>query len=158
MPTQAVPITEADLRAAIKDGPYGKCVFRCDNDVVDHQQVSVEFSNGVTATLTMMGFTGRGGRIYRFFGTLGQITFDEQRGVIEVEEFGKPMEVIDLASMNEGGFGHAGGDNALINGLYAVLSGDAESATTLEQSLESHKMCIAAEESRKHGGKAVTIK
>src|SRR5690606_31397398 len=46
-------LTEAGLEKALREGPYGRCVYACDNDVVDHQVVTVSFQDGVTATLTM---------------------------------------------------------------------------------------------------------
>ena len=73
--TLAFPQTKKALTEAIETGPYGRCVFACDNDVVDHQQVSMTFENGVKATLTMTAFTAGGGRIMRFFGTTGGQTF-----------------------------------------------------------------------------------
>lgn len=53
--TSADPITEEALLKAMREGPYGRCVFACDNDAVDHQIVEMTFENGVKASLTMMG-------------------------------------------------------------------------------------------------------
>ena len=67
--TDVCPLTEKALMDAIQNGPYGRCAFACDNNVVDNQVVDMTFENGVRATLTMTAFTGRGGRIYTFHGT-----------------------------------------------------------------------------------------
>jgi predicted dehydrogenase len=64
-------LTEAGMRQALRDGPYGRCVYSCDNDVVDHQVVTVDFEGGVTATLTVSAFTPMGRRRTRIMGTPG---------------------------------------------------------------------------------------
>ena len=57
------------MRQALREGPYGRCVYACDNDVADHQVVTIEFDGGVTATLTMSAFTPYGRRRTRIMGT-----------------------------------------------------------------------------------------
>ena len=60
------PTTEEKLYEAIKNGPYGRCVYHCDNDVPDHQIVTMTFENGVKATLNMMTFAKEAGRRMNF--------------------------------------------------------------------------------------------
>lgn len=151
------PVTEEKLQKAIEEGPYGRCVFHCDNDVVDHQQTLMTFENGVTATLTMTAFTYGGGRRITFHGTYGEIVLDEQLGNIYVGRYEKDPEIIDFSEINEKGYAHGGGDHGLIKQLYAMLEGDAAQTTSLEASLESHLMGICAEESRLQGGKLVLV-
>lgn len=151
------PITEAKLKKAIEEGPYGRCAFDCDNDVVDHQITQMTFENGVKATLTMTGFTARGGRRMSFYGTNGEIILDEAESTIRVQQFGKQPYTISLKDLTEGGFGHGGGDSRIIENLYLVLSGKEESRTSLASSIESHLIGICAEESRLQGGKLISI-
>ena len=151
------PLTKEKLLNAIQTGPYGRCVFHCDNDVVDHQITQMAFENGVKATLTMTAFTAGSGRRIDFFGTHGEICLEEQGDTIYVGVYGKPVEIIQMDNLTDKGYGHGGGDYFLIESLYDMLEGKASQKTSLECSAESHLIGIAAEESRLHGGKLVKV-
>ncbi|MBE5747706.1 MAG: Gfo/Idh/MocA family oxidoreductase [Clostridiales bacterium] len=151
------PITEEKLLDALKNGPYGRCVYYCDNDVVDHQITEMVFENGVKAVLTMTAFTATGGRRIHFHGTLGDMVLDEDAGSITLHQYGKDREIMPIADLMEKGYGHGGGDSGIINALYAILSGEQSAATALEASVESHLMGIRAEESRLQGGKMLNV-
>ena len=151
------PITEEKMRAALQNTIYGKCVFRCDNNVVDHQITQMTFQNGVKATLTMTAFTRHCGRRMEFFGTNGQITLDEVRDFIRVGVFGEPEYEIKISDLLPPANLHGGGDHGIVNTLYDILTGKALEKTSLIHSAESHLMGIAAEESRKSGGKLVYV-
>lgn len=154
------PLTQEKIEKAIETGPYGRCVFACDNDVVDHQIVEMQFENGVKAELTMTGFTKLCGRRITFFGTQGNITLDESENKIMVDKFTldeNDSETIQINVLNENGYGHGGGDYGIVNTLYDILEGKTSNRTSLEESVESHLMAIAAEESRVQGGKLIEI-
>ena len=155
--TTELPLNEKAILKAIQETPYGRCVFHCDNDVVDHQITQMQFENGVTATLTMTAFTEFGGREMRFHGTLGEILFHGTNDTIEIRIYGKKPEIIDIESLIEGGHSHGGGDAKLIETFYDILEGRASERTSLESSVESHLMGIAAEKSRLAGGELVYI-
>ncbi len=154
--TSDYPLTEEKLLRAIQEGPYGRCVYFCDNDVVDHQLTEISFENGVKATLTMTAFTAGIGRIMRFFGTLGEIVLDEEADVVSLKPFGGERRDFRISALAEIDSGHGGGDQALVDTLYDVLCGK-ESETTLERSVESHLMAICAEESRLKGGALIRV-
>ncbi|MBQ8884897.1 MAG: Gfo/Idh/MocA family oxidoreductase [Clostridia bacterium] len=156
--TPVVPVTEEALTEGLRTGPYGRCVFRCDNDVVDHQTAQMTFENGVTATLTMMPLTAYGGRILKFYGTYGEIVLDEEEGFIDVKKFSIPKERIKIGDLAAGGYSHGGGDYYLIETLTEVLAGEKKSETSLENSIESHLMGICAEESRLKGGELIYLR
>ena len=137
--------------------PYGRCVFFCDNDVVDHQLTQMVFENGVKATLVMTAFTANGGRIMTFFGTDGEIVLNEEKDEILVKPFGAQAERISISSLGIGGYGHGGGDVGLVETLYRVLCGEISAETSLEASVESHLMAICAEESRLKGGARIAV-
>ena len=151
------PITEEKMRAALENGPQGRCVFKCDNNVVDHQITQMTFKNGVKATLTMMAFTSFGGRKMEFFGTHGQLTLDEVHGVIRVGVFGSAEYEINIRDLATEGSFHGGGDAGLVDTFYDVLVGRASEKTSLRHSAESHLMGIAAEKSRLAGGAVVSV-
>jgi predicted dehydrogenase len=131
---------------------YGRCVFRCDNDVVDHQVVNLEFGP-VTAAFSMEGLTSYGGRRTRVSGTRGDIVGDESE--LDVYDFHERRRY-HWTVREEGTIdsGHGGGDNGLVRDWVQAVSRGDESllATTLEASMESHLIGFAAEESRLAGG------
>ena len=150
--------TEETIRAAIEIGPYGRCVFRCDNDVVDNQIVNLQMASGAALTLTMSAFTANGGRSIRVLGTLGEIRGEMRENGIHVTVFGRETEWIDCSNSDGAPKGHGGGDHGLVAALLDCLDGaQPEGITTLETSVESHLAGLAAEQSRLHGGAPVDL-
>jgi predicted dehydrogenase len=146
-------LTEPGVRHALRNGPYGRCVYASDNDVADHQVVTIEFEGGVIATLTMSAFTPVGRRRTRVMGTRGflegdgkQITFTDFV-TREVETFGQ----VDPRTDTEDG--HGGGDVGVMRAFVdAVSVGDASLVRSgPRESLESHLIAFAAERSRLTG-------
>lgn len=151
------PHTEEKIYEAIQNGPYGRCVYHCDNNVVDHQLTTMTFENGVKVMLTMTGFTGPSGRRYHFHGTMGELILDEADNTIWYQQYMQEPVTIDLAVLEDSGYAHGGGDIFLIKTLYEVLEGTASATTSFDASIESHLMGICAEESRLNGGKLIYI-
>ena len=143
---------------AIRTGPYGRCVYRCDNDVMDNQQCLMRFENGVSAVFDMNAFTGNGGRIFTFHGSLGEVIIDENEDFIRIKKYGREEhETIRISSLVDPKAGHGGGDDGQILALYDMLMGKISEVTSLENSIESHLMGIAAEESRLKNGERVPV-
>lgn len=150
------PVTEEKLLSAIENGPYGRCVFHCDNNVVDHQTVQMQFENDVAVTLQMNAFNLGGGRRITVFGTYGEAYMTDKEIILNV--FGKPTEVIDVTVKEHGlDYAHGGGDARMIEALYKMVSGEASLETALEASIESHLIGIKAEESRLLGGASLPV-
>lgn len=152
--------TPESVREAIRKGPYGRCVYHCDNNVVDHQVVNIYMTDGSTISFTMSGFTEKNSRYTKFMGTKGEITADLHENTIEVQEFGKAPELIDVSKLSDDFSGHAGGDNRMVEEFLDMLIEGREpekSMTTLERSLESHYIALAAERSRLEGGRVVEM-
>lgn len=145
--------TREAVERAVREGPYGRCVYECDNDVVDHQVVNLEFADGATAAFSMVGLTEQSDRKTRLFGTRGQIAGDGR--TIEVYDFlTDRTEVIDThATAGDITGGHGGGDGGVVdNFLTAVAANDPGlSLSGPRESLESHLMVFAAERSRREG-------
>ncbi len=155
--TDTVPLTEEALMKAVQEGPYGRCVFYCDNDVVDNQKIIMQFENGITATLKMEAFVKYGGRELRFFGTHGYLELNETRDIITLHRYLGSDESWSISSL-EGVDDHAFRVGRMIDTFYNVLIGESEEIeTSLDGAVESHYMAIAAEESRLSGGKLIEI-
>lgn len=152
-----VPHTKAKLQKAMEEGPYGRCVYACDNDAVDHQIVQMTFENGVKASLTMTAFTTTPGRRIHFHGTHGEIILEETEESIYLNKYGQERQTINIGNLCEKGYGHGGGDYGLISALSDFLDGNGDANTSLEKSIESHLMGICAEESRLQGGKLIYL-
>ena len=153
--------TEENVYEAIKTGPYGRCVYHCDNDVVDHEVVDMEFENGATAVFTMTAFTKNTRRTIRVMGTLGELEGDSVKGTIEVKPFNSDeVETIDVSKQLVGHVGHAGGDTRLVDNIIDILRKDdlEHNLTSIDASVHSHVMALAAEESRVNHGKSISIR
>lgn len=138
---------------ALHSGPYGRCVYTCDNDVVDHQVVNLAYAGGQTANLTMTAFTEATDRRTRIFGTRGELTGDGRTIRYfdfltdqwhTLESFPSETSVLD---------GHGGGDFGLMEAFVKAVN--ALDPTPIlsgpEETLETHLTTFAAEISRKDG-------
>lgn len=149
--------TEEALTKSLEDNQYGRCVYKCDNNVVDNMVSIIEFENGVNVTFNLCAFTDEVCRTIKIMGTKGEIRGNDAKNHIEVYEFGKgegrfangkKTEIIP--DVLEGGRG--GGDTGLMNDFVNLCLGRQEdSRTNPRTSLESHIMAFAAEDSRVNG-------
>jgi predicted dehydrogenase len=140
-------------KKALEEGPYGKCVFHNDNDVVDHQVASILFENGVTVAFTMCAFSNDCDRTVAFMGTQGEIHASMDKNTIQVTRFGPGIKTGDtqLITVVPGYTGHSGGDEGIMEEFIAILKGERENTNSITQSVHSHIMAFAAEESRLTG-------
>ena len=161
--TDAYPLTDDAILKSLETTDYGRCVFDCDNDVVDNQTTIMTFENGVTATLKMEAFVKYGGRDIRFFGSEGELDLCEGADKITLKRFNGADEEWKISELKDslGGKGdgdHGGGDHRMIDRLYEIYTTDKNTVdSSIEKSIESHYMAIAAEESRLGGGKLVEL-
>lgn len=147
--------SEEGLLQALQTSPYGRCVYRMDNNVCDHQVTLIEFKNGVTATFNLSGFTNNMHRTLKIMCEHGEIRGDDLSNIIEVTKFASNMAetsqqtVIRPAAVDGG---HHGGDTGLMNDFLGNLGrADFNSRSSIDMSVESHLMAYAAEEARVTG-------
>jgi predicted dehydrogenase len=141
----------------LKEGPYGRCVYHCDNDVVDHQIVNLEFEDQITASFNMEAFTSYSGRRTRVFGTMGDIVGDEN--ILTVSNFRTDKAEVWDTSKIKIDSGHGGGDYGLAHDFVQAVSQHKPEllTSTISASMESHLMGFRAEESRLTG-KIIDVK
>lgn len=150
------------VRKALEEGPYGRCVFHCDNTVVDHQVANLTFENGVQVSFTMSAFTDQCAREIFLMGTEGQIKGNMEKGTLEYTHFlsGK-TEWIDLHTPSAL---HSGSDMLMMKDFVRLIASAEESRETgteaatgrragsgAAESVDGHLMALAAERSRVTG-------
>lgn len=141
-------LTPEGITKALKEGPYGRCVYHCDNDVVDRQVVNMELEDGVVCNLIMSAFTANCCRQLKILGTLGQIQADMGSNEVWLHPFGGEPRKVEVATADSG---HGGGDYGLLRDFLTVIREGGESRTSAKASLQSHLVCFAAERSRVEG-------
>ncbi|MEH7378266.1 Gfo/Idh/MocA family protein [Neobacillus drentensis] len=149
--------TNEGIVKALQETPYGKCVYRSDNNVVDHQVVNMEFECGATATFSMCGFTREQTRIVQIMGTKGEIRGNMEENSISIFDFLTKHETVIKFDNPVGG--HGGGDNGIMRTFLREIqygnSGD--SVSSASASVRSHLMAFAAEDSRLNEGQSINI-
>lgn len=152
-------VSATGIDRALRDGPYGRCVFDGQNDVVDHQVVNIEYQGGVTASFTVTAFTELDFRKTRLFGTGGSIEGDGRTLVVHDFARDEKYEVVPESRGNASAAdGHGGADDALVHAfLQAVRTGDRSGLLSgPEESLATHRIVWLAEQARLSGA-VVTI-
>ena len=125
-------LTERGVRQALREGPYGRCVYACDNDVADHQVTTIEFDGGVIATLTMSALTPYARRWTRIMGSRGFLEGDGHQVTVTDFVTGQAEPVAVAAPVPGAGSGHGGGD-------FGVIGAFTDAVATGDRSLISHR-------------------
>ena len=152
-------ITLEEKEAFLRQSNYGKCVYSCGGDVMDRQNILVDFADGSVASFTLSCGTIMPARYIHIVGTEGEVEgkLEENKFVYRTykkESVKYAEEVIDVSNevINNAEFGgHCGGDYGIMHDLVRYLNGDCSSPsiTLLADSVASHFLVYAAEESRK---------
>ena len=156
------PTIEDKVASLEGDNPYGRCVWKCDNDVVDHQSVTINFEDGCTATHNMVGGTARPSRSIHLIGTHGEIqgVFEDSKFCVRHIDTRPGHEYSeDWVDLNEGGDmhgafgGHGGGDLRLMKDFVDLVNGAPPSlaCTRIEDSVNGHLTGFLADEAMEKG-------
>lgn len=148
-----VPTMEAHMQA-LRTGPYGRCVYHCDNDVVDHQVVAMEMENGVSVSMNFVGHSYREGRTLRVDGSRATLRgkFIGGEYAIEIWDHWGRTGRVERVLLEGATSGHGGGDFGIMQAFVGALrSNQPDALTSARNSLESHLMAFAAEEARVTG-------
>ena len=154
------------------DNPYARCIYKCDNNVVDHQSVLVNFASGATGTHNMVGGSAEPRRNIHIIGTKGEIfgNFEESKFTVlkinpspdahneecDVEEI-DPRVTGDMVGAYGG---HGGGDERLAEDFVKFIRGEQPSlaCTSIFDSVAGHLCVYLADKSRENGGMPVEVK
>ncbi len=141
------PQDKACVEAALAKTDYGKCVFRSNNNVVDHQVVSMTLEDGATAVLVLNAFSKDCTRTIKITGTDGEINGNIEDNKITVKIFstGEEREITPVKASDSG---HNGGDGGLMEDFIRTVNGTGTNSSSIQNSLESHLVCFAAEQAR----------
>lgn len=146
--------SEEAILKALEDGPYGRCVYRSDNNVVDHQSVIIQFEKGITVNFMMVAFTNEIKRTIHIMGTKGELWADMNEKNIKVKPFGQDSYLVQVKHEESG---HGGGDQGVMKKFIHALTYDWETKDDVSDAALSHLMAFAAEESR-ITGKTIQMK
>ena len=152
--------TAENITEILKTSNYGRCVYKMDNDVVDHQTVNMLLEDDITVSFQMVGFTNKQTRTIRVMGTEGELWGDFKENELYVQRYCGAVEKIDLNSLCDDFTGHGGGDARIVYDVIRYMRGDdfdTSSMTSIDRSVESHILAFAAEHSRLLGGELVKL-
>ena len=144
-----------ELLELLKTNRFGRCVYRCGNDVVDHQAVNIEFDGGLTVSFNMVGHNAVERRIVKISLTNGEIDFDTSGDTVTAYTF-EPLREERIKPSGT----HGGGDRRIMDGFVDAIqsNGKIPMLTSVEMSLDSHLLAFAAEQSRRDDGKVIDLK
>jgi len=144
-------ISEANVLRNLSETTNGRCVFRSDNEVADHQTVSIEYENGVTVSFALNAFSLIWERTLNLHGTKGEIRSADFSGRLDVRTYNPARHATERIRYH--GIIHGGGDETiLVRFADAIMRESTDQVLTLaNDALESHLLCFAAEQARETG-------
>ncbi len=137
----------------LKNSNWGRCVYNCSNNSLDHQVVSMEFENGSTGTFTMTAFET--GRHIQLYGTKGVLKGGEtlskhyNSDLIFIPHKGEIQKFL-LSNNNMNSNLRKDRDERLMKALHQEMTkaDDLDISTNISNSVHSHVIAFAAERAR----------
>jgi predicted dehydrogenase len=155
------PTVDDKIESLRTENPFGRCVWHCDNDVVDHQSVAVEFEDGSTATHNLVGASSKASRSIHILGTRGELygCLEDSRFTIyrpdlhPEKEYREEVVDVSIPDSATGEDGHGGGDLRLVEDFVNVLQGKPPSisTTTIDDSINGHLIVYCADQAMQEG-------
>lgn len=139
--------------------PYGRCVFKCDNNVVDHQVAIMNFEDGITASFNVSAFTKHTTRTIKIMCENGEIRGDGYTNTIYVYRWNNGETDVETIKIPEDQLtgGHGGGDEGFIKNFMKTYLYNEPFDSKIDVSIESHVMAFASEYSRVNNGLSVDL-
>ena len=141
---------------ALEEGPFGRCVYHCENDVVDTQIINLMYENGVTVSFSQTAYSEECYRTIRISGTKGEIEGNLEENKFVVRDFATGRHtVIEVSTVADR---HSGGDYFIMTDFVKLIrEGKTGGRTQAKGAVDSHVMCFAAELSQKEEGKEIIL-
>ena len=146
-------VTQKDIDEEVKRSNYGRCVYE-GQDLVDRQNVIVEFDDGSLGTFDLIGSVAKGERYIHVVGEDGEIFATRGDAYYTVRTYDyETKEYVerkyDVSALSVGG--HGGGDVNIMRDVIAYINGEpaSMSMTYIDDSINGHLLVYGAEDSRK---------
>lgn len=142
-------ISQEGRHKALLEGPYGRCVYHCDNDVVDHQVAIMEYENGATTSFAMNSLSAKTCRQILVYGDKGQLSGMMEEDTILKQIYGAPEEIVKTEKPGSSEYAHGGGDAGLMEHVCAYIGAEDVERIPETDAIVGHRICFAAEDGRK---------
>lgn len=134
----------------LKSSHYGLCIYDCDNDMIEQQDVLLKFKNNVNVSFSMSAFTKEISRTVKIMMEMGEISGDLHNNKIEINNF-KTGETTIIENVSSNTKGHGGGDNGLMKDFIKHLQNKDlyPLETSIQKAIQSHKIALLAHKAMK---------
>ncbi len=146
-----------DKYDSLRTGLFGRCVYKCDNNALDHQVVTMDYGDNRYVNLNVTAFSEKCYRHTILHMEKADIHCDESKGRFIINRFGKGSKTVYAGVIR---LAHISGDMALVNNFIKLLSGEpveTDDLTFIDTTIVSHRNVMKAEQSRKEGGKVIWL-